>query len=116
MPYPASEPREVVTPRNGNGDVSDRILHQQVPSDDPRHEFTERGIRIGVCRTGDRNHRSKLRIAKCGKGARDGGKNEEQGDRGTAVEGGITDSREDSCAYDRGNSERSQIDDTQCLP
>ena len=59
----AHQRREVVAPRDGDGDVADRVLEDQVPADDPRDELAERRVRVGVGAAGLRNHRGELRVA-----------------------------------------------------
>ena len=39
---------EVVAPRDRDSDVADGVLEDQVPADDPGHEFAQRRVRIGV--------------------------------------------------------------------
>ena len=59
----AQQRREVVAPRDRDGDVADRVLENQVPADDPRHQLAERRVGVGVGAAGLRNHRRQLRVA-----------------------------------------------------
>src|ERR1700730_8672114 len=60
---------EVRRPPVRDGSRSDGILEDQIPADNPGEKFTERGIRVRVCRAGYGHHRSKLRVTERGKDA-----------------------------------------------
>ena len=79
------EPAEVARPGNGDRDVAHGVLEDQVPADDPRHEFTQGGvgIRVGAARDGDQG--GELGVAERGKATRYGGeqKREHQGRTGS---------------------------------
>jgi hypothetical protein len=54
--HPAQQRGEVIAPRNGDRDIADRVLEDQVPTDDPRDQLAERGVGIRVRASGLRNH------------------------------------------------------------
>ncbi len=41
----ASERLEIIAPRNGDGDISNRVLENQIPTNDPGDNFAQRRIR-----------------------------------------------------------------------
>ena len=53
---------EIIAPADGDSDIADGVFDDQVPSDDPGNQFAERGIGIGICAAGDRNHRRKFGV------------------------------------------------------
>jgi hypothetical protein len=82
--YPVVEQRfEVVAPRDGDRDVADGVLEDQIPADDPRNEFAERRIGVRVCAARLRNHRSQLGVAQPGEPAARAKENERDDERGT---------------------------------
>ena len=62
-PEAAQQRREVVAPRDRDGDVADGVLEDQVPADDPGDELAERRVGVGVGAAGLRNHRRQLGVA-----------------------------------------------------
>ena len=82
----ATEQRcEVVPPRDRDRHVPNRVLQNQVPADDPRHQLAEGcvGVRIGAPRLG--NHRRQLGVTQPGEGARDAQQQEGEHKRGTGA-------------------------------
>ena len=67
----ADEGLKVVAPGNRHGDVSDCVLEDQVPPDDPGDHLAERGVRIRVGAPRLRNHRRQLGVAEAGERAAD---------------------------------------------
>ena len=63
---------EIIAPTDGDGNVADGIFNDQVPTNDPRNQFAERRIGVRVCAAGNGDHRCELRVAQCGKSARNG--------------------------------------------
>src|SRR5256886_2523184 len=57
--HPQPPQRRVGGPRpsDGDGDVANRVLEDQVPADDPRDQLAERGVGIRVGAPGDGDHR-----------------------------------------------------------
>src|SRR5438132_1039511 len=53
---------EVSRPIDGERDVTDGVLEDQVPADDPRDELAEGGIRIGVRTARNRDERRELGV------------------------------------------------------
>ena len=77
----AAEQRvEVAAPGDGDGDVADRVLEDQIPADDPRDQLAERRVRIRVGAARLRNHRRQLRVAERRKPA-DGAEQDEREDQ-----------------------------------
>src|SRR3990170_862390 len=70
---------KIIGPQDGHGNVANSILQQQVPSDDPGHELSQRIICIGVGAAGNRNHGGKLGIAQSGKPAGNSRENKKKG-------------------------------------
>ena len=67
----ADERLEVVSPGNGHRDVADRVLENQIPSDDPGDYLAECRVRIRVRATRLRYHRRELGVAQAGECAAD---------------------------------------------
>src|SRR6185295_6895750 len=109
---------EIVGPAYGNRNVSDRVFDDQIPANDPRHDFTERCVRVCVSRTGDRDHRGKLGIAKSSEAANDCGNDKRDHQRRTGAwavriaGSGSTDSCEDSSTDDGAYSEKRELNGT----
>ena len=61
---------------NGNRDVADHVLQNQVPADNPGKNFAQRRVRVCVRATRNRDHRSQFGIAEPGKAARNRNQNE----------------------------------------
>ena len=58
----ASERLEVFAPRDRDRDVSDRVLEDQIPADDPGDDLAERRVRVRVRASRLRNHRRQLGV------------------------------------------------------
>ena len=67
---------EVVAPADGHGHVSDCVFDDEIPADDPRHDLSERGVRVGVGTARRRHHGRELRVTDGREAARDGGDDE----------------------------------------
>ena len=101
---------EVGREADGDRHVADRIFENQVPADNPREDFAERGLRIGISGTRDRDHRSKLRIAEAGERADDAGDDVGDEDGGPRVERrGVTGTDEDAGADDAADAEEHEV-------
>src|SRR4051812_46917497 len=59
---------EVVTPRDCHSDVAYGVLKDEIPSDDPGDDLSERRVRVRVRAAGLRNHGRELGVAKASKG------------------------------------------------
>ena len=57
---------------HGDRHVGNRVLQNQIPADDPSHQFSKR--RIGVCvrASGDGDHRSEFGVTQARETANDG--------------------------------------------
>jgi hypothetical protein len=86
---------EVARPADRHADVPHRVLDDQVPPDDPGHQFAQRGVGIGICRPADRHHGGELRVAERGESAGDGREQEREHDGGSRAQA-------DAVAYDGG--------------
>ncbi len=78
----AQNVRAVTRPAEGHHAIADRILHEQIPSDDPRDDLSEGGVGISVGTATDRYRRCKFGVAQSGKETSDCRQKEEQHDRG----------------------------------
>jgi hypothetical protein len=58
--------REVVAPRDRNGDVAHRVFEDQIPPDDPGDDLAERRVGVRVRTTRLRDHRRQFRVAERG--------------------------------------------------
>ena len=72
---------EVARPADRHADVADRVLDDQVPADDPRHQLAERRVGVGVRRARDRHHRRELGVAERREPAGERGEQERDDDR-----------------------------------
>ena len=52
-----------------HGRRAHRVLQNEVPADDPGEQLAERGVGVGVGRSGDRHHRGELGVAEGGEDA-----------------------------------------------
>ena len=114
-------PLEVAAPPDRDRHRADGVLEDQIPSDHPRENFTQRRVRIGVGAAGDRNHRGELRVTERGKRARNAGGHVRKDDGGTSLVGRRrARQHEDARADDRADAEQRQVPRGQaaaeCLP
>ena len=65
----AEQRTEVAAPRDRHRHVTDGILKDQIPANDPRDQLAQRSVRIRVCAAGSRNHRGQLGITEPGQPA-----------------------------------------------
>ncbi len=68
-PEAGEQRREVAAPGNGDRDVADGVLEDEIPADDPGDQLAERRVGIGVGAARLRNHRRQLRVAQAGERA-----------------------------------------------
>src|SRR5947207_7013602 len=73
---------EIISPRNSDCDVTDSVLENEIPPDDPRDDLAERCIRVRVRAPCLRNHRCKLGITKRGERANKTEQQERKDERG----------------------------------
>ena len=106
---------EVAGPRDGDGDVADRVLDDQIPADDPRHQLAERRVGVGVGGSRHRHHRRELGVAQRGEAAGDRRQHERQDDRRSGAQvirpagGRRPDRREEAGADDRADAEGGEL-------
>ena len=111
---------EIRRPCNCHGNIPHGILYDQVPPDNPCHDFAKGGIGIRVCASGDRHERSKLRVTQAAERTRNSSKDERDDDgrpgtRSHEVAGhGCPDRRENSSADDRTYPEHQHIKSAEC--
>ncbi len=65
--------------------VAEGVLQNQVPADDPGHQFAQSGVGVGVSRAGDGNHRGQFGVAKPGEDADDGHQHQRKRQRGAGA-------------------------------
>ncbi len=70
---------------NADAHVGEGVFEDQIPADDPGHQFAERGVGVGVGRAGDGNHRGQFGVAEAGEDADDGNKDERECERRTGA-------------------------------
>ncbi len=58
--------------------VGEGVFENQIPADDPGHQFAERGVGVGIGRAGDGNHRGEFGVAEAGEDADDSDEDEGQ--------------------------------------
>ena len=108
---------QVAAPADRNRGRAESIFKNQVPADDPGHQFAQRRIRIGICATGYRNHRSELGVTQASKRARRAGKNERNDDgRAGKLRSRLSGDHENSGADDCAYSESYKIEWSQSSP
>ncbi len=116
-PAESKECLQIGRPRDGDADVADGVLDDQVPADDPCDDLAERGVGVRVGRPADRYHGRELGVAKRGERTDDGGDDERERKRGTGAGAGHVARRsrshgaEDSGADDGADAEH---DDVRC--
>ena len=113
-PQALEELNDIGAPARSHCGGTESVLQDQVPADDPREDFTQRGIAVRVRRSGDRNQRRELRIAQAGKHAADSRKDKREDDCRTGILcRGRPGEHENPRPDDRSNTERHQIGDAQ---
>src|SRR4051794_25698079 len=65
------ETDHISRPSNGDCCGTESVFKNEIPTDDPGDEFTERAVAVGVCRTRDRHCCRELRITESGEGTHD---------------------------------------------
>jgi hypothetical protein len=102
--------RQVSRPAGRDGGGPDRILEDQVPSDDPRDQLAHRHVGIRIRAAGHRDHRGELRIAERSHRAGKSRYDERDDDRGSCVFcGGDAGQHENSRTDDRADSQQREI-------
>ncbi len=112
----AQQRGEVVGPRDGDGDVADRVLEHQVPADDPGHDLAQGRVGVGVGAAGDGDEGGELRVAKAGQRAHRAEKDEGEHERGPRAQPharfpdrGRAQGREDAGADHRADAEHDEV-------
>ena len=110
MPRSCSEADEVAGPAHRDRRGAERVLEDQVPADDPGEELAERGVGVGVCAAGDRDHRRELGVAEPGERAADRRDDHREHERRAGVlRRGRSGQHEDAGADDRADAERREV-------
>ena len=110
------ERSKIVGPTDRDGHVADRVFEDQVPADDPRDQLSQRRVRIGVGRAGDRHHRRHFGVTERRKGADDGRDPKREHQRWTGARprsvagGGGADGGKDARADDRADAQQRDIE------
>jgi len=76
---------EVVGPAGADCAGSHGVFQREVPADDPGNQFAQRGVGVGVCGAGERDHGGKLRVTEAGEGAAQPAENEGEHQARTGV-------------------------------
>ena len=76
---PVEQIHQMRSKADTDGHVDDRVFENQVPSDDPRHQFAHGCVSVGIGAAGDGNHGRHLGIAERRERADHG--NQHHGDR-----------------------------------
>ena len=109
-PYVIQQTDRVARPSHRDHRGGECIFEQQQRAHDPRAEFADRGVRIGVGGAGDRQHRSELGVTEAGEGADDARDDERQHDRGARIQrGGGAGADEDAGADDAADAEENEV-------
>ena len=97
---------EIARPTGCHRRRGDAVLQHHVPADEPGHQLTQRGVRVGIGAAGDRDQRGEFGVAQRGEAAAD--RREDEGDqhRRTGVfRGGLAGHDEDAGADDGADAE-----------
>ena len=111
---PVEDPICIFAPRDRHGRRADRVLKDQIPPNDPCHQFPHRcvGISIGAAR--DWDHRRKLGITQAGKCAAHSCDNEgEHHGRTRTIRDCRGSSHEQTRADDCSNTQHDQVNRTE---
>ncbi len=101
---------EIARPARRDRGRTECVLEAKIPADDPRHQFAQRCITVGVGRPRNGNDRGELRIAQPRKCAGKSRQHKAQSDRRTrAQRRSLPGEREDARANDCSNAERDQV-------
>ncbi len=101
---------EVACPADGDRDSADAVFENEVPADNPGHQFAECRIRISISTTGDRYGGGHLGVAQAGEGAGDRADDERKDDGRAGVRGGrVAGQDEDAGADDAADADHHQI-------
>ena len=81
MPNQSMQIDDVRGKAHADRHVGEGVLEDEVPADDPGHQFAQGGVGVGVSGARDGNHRGELGIAEPGEGADDGDQHERKRQR-----------------------------------
>ena len=104
---------EVIRPARRNRAGAHGVFEGQIPANDPRENFAERRVRIGIGAACEGNHRGKLRVAERGKCAAQARKHEGEHQSGAGVVCAQSGKNEDAGADDGAHAECSELEHTQ---
>ena len=101
-------------------DEGERILENQVPTDDPGEQLAHGGVGVSVRAPRDGNHRGKFAVAEPGECAADSGADEGDGHSGSGIESrSHAGQRKDARPDDGPDAKRDQLprakDSFQCI-
>ena len=101
---------EVAGPADRDGHSADAVFEDEVPADDPSHQFAERGVGVSVGAAGDRDSGGHLGVAQASEGAGDGADDKGEDDRWASVRGGgVAGEDEDAGADDAADADHHQV-------
>ena len=72
QPEPLQQRLNMCGKAHADAHIAEGIFKNQIPADDPGHQLAQRGIRVGVSRPGDRDHRGQFGVTQPRKHADDG--------------------------------------------
>ena len=110
---------EVRSPGDGDRDVPDRVLDDEIPPDHPRDQLAERRIGVGIRAPRYGDQRGEFRVTESAEGAGDGRQDEREDDRGSRAgpgrvsRNGGTDGGEYSRSDDRPDAEHDDVKSAQ---
>ena len=104
------EALEVAGPADRDGHGADAVLEDEIPADDPGHQFAERGVGVGVGAAGDGHRGGHLGVAEAGEGAGDRADDEGKDDRRAGVRGGgVAGEDEDAGSDDAADADHHEV-------
>ncbi len=108
--YVVQQAHRIARPSDRDHRRGECIFEQQQRAHDPGAEFADGGVRIGVRRTGDREHRGELRVTQARERADHTGDDERQDHGGSGVQRrGRAGAYEDAGADDAADAEQHQV-------
>ena len=104
---------KVIRPARRDRTGAHRVFQRQIPADDPRQQFPQGGVGVGISTSRQGDHGGELGITKTGKRASQSGEHERKCESGTRVLGSQPHHDEDAGADDGSNAQCRQLKDSQ---
>src|SRR5690606_1208175 len=95
---------EITTPADSHYDITNGVLQNQRPADDPGDDFAKNYVRISISAARYRNAGGKLCIAKCGEAASDSRYDKKKYNPRTAIESSLSYGTENTGANNGSNT------------